>query len=83
MKKLFAAVLIIMLVCGLTACSGAAGTGNGAHSEIDAASEAEKQYRRALHLKRRKLKATYGRATALPSLKALYTISAVTAKDIM
>ena len=43
MKKLFAAaVLIVMLACGLAACSGAAGTGNGAHNEIDATSEAEK-----------------------------------------
>ena len=42
MKKLFAAALIVMLICGLAACSGAAGTGNGAHNEIDAISEAEK-----------------------------------------
>lgn len=42
MKRLIIALLVVMLVCGLTACSGAAATGKTSFVEIDAASEAEK-----------------------------------------
>lgn len=42
MKKLFMALLAAMLACGLTACSGASGTDEVSHTEIDAALEAER-----------------------------------------
>lgn len=42
MKRLFMALFAVMLVCGLTACSGATGTGKASFDEIDAASEAER-----------------------------------------
>lgn len=42
MKKLFISLLVVMLACGLTACSGAAGSGKASYDEIDAATEAER-----------------------------------------
>ena len=42
MKRLFIALLVVILVCDLTACSGAAGIGKGSYGEIDAVTEAEK-----------------------------------------
>lgn len=42
MKRLFMTLLIAILVCGLTSCSGERGAGNSPVEEIDAATEAEK-----------------------------------------
>lgn len=42
MKKLFISLLVVMLACGLTACSGVAGSGKASYDEIDAATEAER-----------------------------------------
>lgn len=42
MKRLFIALVVVVLVCGLTACSGAARTDKASFDEIDAASEAKR-----------------------------------------